>query len=162
MRATINSSKHIVQNSLGVIAAGAIGSTTLAAGVSVNAVNLSTEVRDGCVIKAIFLEEWLRGGDDAAGSTYIFILEKVSGDTTPPTVADMANLHAYHNKKNILFTSMGLINDDSSVATPVTRMWHKIPKGKQRFGLDDRIKIHILSQTGSTDFCGCAIYKEYF
>ncbi len=162
MRPIITSSKHLVQTSLAAIAAGAVTSITIAAGVSVNAVNLATEVRDGASLKAVYLELWLRGSDDAAGSTFVYIFEKVSGDTTPPSTTDMGNLHAYHNKKNILFTSMGLSNDDSSVATPIVRNWIKIPKGKQRFGLDDRLKFHIFSQTGTTDICGISIYKEYF
>ncbi len=162
MVAPINSIKHIVQQTLSVAAAGVAITVDLANAVVVTSSNLANEVREGSVIKAIFVELWLRGGDDAAGSTYIWTLEKLPSGLADPVAGNMASLFTYPNKKNIFHISQGLINDDSSVAVPVFKGWIKIPKGKQRFGLGDKLVWTIFSQSGGTDFCGQSVYKEYF
>ncbi len=162
MRPTITSEKHIVQQSLAATAAGAVSTTTLLLAEQTQDITGVADVRVGSTVKAIYIEMWIRGSDAGVGSTYIYILEKASTTQSAATAAEMALLGEYANKKNILFTSMGLINDDTSIATPVLRQWIKIPKGKQRFGLGDKLRFSVLSQTGSQERCGFAIYKEYY
>ncbi len=162
MRPTINSVKHIVQTSLGNTAAGVVSSDTLILEVDVSTADTSVEVRQGAVVKAIYVERWLRGSDAGTPSSFVFIIEKTVENSGAPSAAEMASLHTYTSKKNILYTSMGLINDDTDSATPVIRSWIKIPKGKQRFGNGDGLRAVLFAQTGSIDRCGVAIFKEYF
>ncbi len=162
VRPMVNSTKHIVQQSLVVVASTTSLTVEVIDTQSGAVSNLANTIREGAIIKAVFFEIWIRGGDDAAGSTYVFQIEKTSGNPVDVTAGQMAALFTYDNKKNILFTSQGLVNDDSSVATPVIREWIKIPKSKQRFGLDDRLKWSLLVQSGGVDLCGLQIFKEYF
>ncbi len=162
VRAQINSQKHIVQQSLSTVAAGAVATVIPVVGVLVNAASGEDDVRAGAQVKAIFLEQWMISDDATAPATYVFIVERAAGTVDLPTATDMANLHDYHNKNNVLYTSQGLLNAEPSVATPIVRQWIKIPKGKQRIALDDQIRIHFFSQTLATLRCGLAIYKEYF
>ncbi len=160
MRPPIHAVKHYVQTSLSTITGGIVFSITMVEGVNISAVNLGSEVQEGALVKAIFIEEWLRTGDTAPGS-FITIVEKVGQSVATPTAAEMASLHTYGNKKNILFTSMGNLNDQDSTTTPVLRNWVKIPKGKQRIGLDDKIRIVTFAQTLDIIRCGFCTYKEY-
>ncbi len=162
MKATINSSKHIVQHSIDTTASGVVDSITEITAVKVGDVDANNEVREGAVVKAVYFELWLRGNDSAAGSSFVFIVEKTSGNPDAPSAGNMAALDLYVNKKNIFFTSMGLSNALLSQATPILRQWIKIPKSKQRFGLGDRLKTHVFSQSGATLRCGVTIFKEYF
>ncbi len=161
VRPTINSEKHIVQFSLGAIAAGTVSAHEIIIA-NIAAPTTREDVRVGALVKAVHCEMWFRGGDDTAGSIYVAIICKLSSDTSNPNATDMAALHDWDNKHNILWTSQGLINDDSSVATPINNWWLKIPKGKQRFAQGDRLLLFILAQSGITDRCGTYIYKEYY
>ncbi len=81
-----------------------------------------------------------------------------------PTAGQIAALHDYANKKNILFTAQGLVTPTDGGQVPVLRGWYKIPKGKQRFGLGDRLFLTIRNNNAAAidiNFCGLAIYKEY-
>ncbi len=160
MRAPIHSNKHYVQTSLSTVMALAVLEISLIRAVVPSGVNLVNEVTEGAIVKAIFIEEWLRTGDTAAGS-FVVIVEKVPAGIAAPSAAQMAALATYENKKNILFTSMGTLNDQDSLATPVLRNWLKIPKGKQRFGLGDELRIVIFAQSLDIIRCGFATYKEY-
>ncbi len=162
MRATINSAKHIVQQSIDTTAAGVVEVVTVLDTVSVNTASGANQVRDGAVVKAVFIEMWLRGNDAAVGSSYIYVFEKASGTEDNLAAGTIAALDDYPNKKNIFFISQGLINAVEGVATPVLRQWIKIPKSKQRMGRGDKLKLSIMSQSGSTLRCGLQIYKEYF
>jgi len=73
----------------------------------------------------------------------------------------MAALGDWDNKKNILFTSQGLINDVDSSAMNLYRGWIKIPKSKQRMGLGDLVSWHLRTVGQSLNFCGFELYKEY-
>ncbi len=162
MKPPINSSKHYVQISLTSTASGAVGVNTIAEGVAVVDLNSASEVREGAVIKAVYIEYWVRGSDAGVGSSFVVILEKSSGGSPAPAAGNLAALNNYLNKKNVLYASQGLANDDTGVATPVLRQWVKIPKSKQRFGLGDQLQLFIFAQTGSFEHCGVIVYKEYF
>ncbi len=97
-----------------------------------------------------------------ATGTSIAILEKLIGDGSPPVLGDMLALHDYANKKNVLWTHQGLSSDQNTNAVPVLRGWVKIPKGKQRFGQGDSFELEMLAQVDGFNFCGLAIFKEYF
>ncbi len=161
MRPVINSTKHIVQNSLATITGAAKLDLTIASAINVTGVNLVNEVREGSVLKAVFVEEWLRTSDTAPGS-FVACLYKTSGGAANFGTANMAALGLADNKKNILYMTQGLVNDQDADATPIMRGWFKIPKSKQRFGLGDELVLTVFAQTLDLQICGFQTYKEYF
>ena len=159
MKATINSEKHIVQYPIDAIMAGNFKEIDI---IKVEETpSAAQDVRVGAVIKAIYVELWLIGGDQQLGSQ-VMIVEKLPADSPGIGFGGMATLNDNANKKNVFFTTMGLLGDNNSNPTPVIRGWIKIPKGKQRFGLGDRMRIAISSQAGEIEYCGQSIFKEYF
>ncbi len=158
----INSAKHLVQFTGGAasVAAAAAVVYELVEAVHVVDKNLAKEVEAGSVIKAVFIELWLYNDTDTEGN-FIVTIEKASGDAPDPTFTNLTILNGYLNKKNILYTTEGLSSTNKGSPIPVIRSWVKIPKGKQRFGLGDKLKLSLASQTGGAVHCGIAIYKEY-
>ncbi len=159
MRPHVVTRKHIPQFSLQTLTAGARRNEDLISAVAVLAKNTSIEVEEGSIISAIYVEYWIKTNDSSAG-TAIATLEKLPAGATPPSVGSMAALDTYANKKNILHTFMGLTNPATGVSMPSIRQWVKIPKGKQRFGLGDKLVLTHLAQTGTLQTCGFCIYKE--
>ncbi len=89
-------------------------------------------------------------------------IEKAVSGIIAPTFTNMTTLDSYANKKNVLFTTQGILGENSANPTPVFRGWIKIPRGKQRFGLDDRLRLNIAA-IGAADIIGCGltVYKSY-
>ncbi len=160
MRAPISSVKHYVQISLATVLSGQIGTNTLAHAVKTASLGDSDEVQEGAVIKAVFVELWVRAGDTSPGSTLVTLYKK-PGIGTAMTFADQVDLWNYDNKKNILYHTQGLTNDQDADAIPFVRQWFKIPKSKQRFGLNDSLILAISAQALDNIICGFATYKEY-
>ncbi len=160
VRPIIHSTKHYVQQSIGTVAAGANANTTFVNGVAVVDKNAVSEVEEGASVKAFYLELWIRSAATAA-SSFSFIVCKKPGGVGAPSVAEMAALGDWDNKKNILFTSQGLTNDVDDSAMNIHRGWIKVPKGKQRMGLGDTISWHLNAVGQSINFCGFETYKEY-
>ncbi len=161
VRPVVHSTKHYVQNSLATIAAGAQLVLTLVDSVAVVNKNASNEVEEGAIIKACYIEEWIRSPEASPGS-FIAVLWKQPGGASNFTTVEMAALHNAEAKKNILWSSQGLINDTDADALGLSRGWYKIPKSKQRFGLGDKLLFQVFAQ-GAIDIviCGLATYKEY-
>ena len=159
VRPTINSEKHIVQFGFDNADIGSVTTVNLAEAIADQ--TRDRDVRVGAVIKAIYVELWFQGEGMATGRS-IACIEKTSSGQPTPTVPNMLELNTYENKKNVLFTHQGLSSDQNTNAVPVHRGWLKIPKGKQRFGLGDRLKIQMLAQIDGFNFCGLAIFKEYY
>ncbi len=160
MKAVIKTNKHIVQAPISQVATGTAENIIIADSVAPTLNNLATEVLEGSVIKAVYVEMWLENQSNLGHA--IVILEKVQQSAAGATFAHMGSLNSYNNKKNILFTHEGLTaNDAIGNPIPVVRQWFKIPKGKQRFGLGDRL-ILTISNPSSNDLnrCGMFIYKE--
>ncbi len=162
MLAPISSIKHYVHRSNAAVATGAVLTATLVDVVAKGAARTGAQtVEEGCVIKAIHLEYWICGIDDAVTSQFAFVVYKLTAGDVPPTATDMANLGSWNNKRNILFSSQGVLpKDESAISVPVIRDWIKIPKGKQRFALGDQFSVTVFS-VGTLQFCGLATYKEY-
>ncbi len=162
MKSPINSTKHIVQLTLATVGVGTVVSTPIIDAKALSLVGAGAEeVRAGAVVKAVYVELWLRGQDTSAGS-FVCIIQKCSADSNGATAGEMANLMDYNEKNQILFTSQGLVNNSTSDAIPVYRGWIKLPKGKQRFGLGETFRVTVLAQTLDVNMCGAFIYKEYF
>ncbi len=159
MRAPIHSVKHYVQVSLATVLAGTALQTIIAEAVAIQDVNTASEVTEGSIIKAVFVEMWVRTGDTAPG-TSLLTLAKTT-DAGSINFSDQIALNSYKNKKNVLYHTQGLINDQDANATPFMRAWFKIPKSKQRFGLGDRLVLGIAAQALDNIVCGFMTYKEY-
>jgi len=160
---TINSDKHYRPITLTTVA----DNTALSISVVIarkNPADVSSEIRSGAVVKAVFVELWMLSS--ASQPTFqVTTIEKIPADGSDPTSAQMSDLYTYSNKKNILRTSQGLVGDANSNPIPIFRDWIRIPKGKQRFGLDDRFVITVAARGESNndiEICGIAIYKEYY
>ncbi len=160
VRPVIHSIKHYVQTDIETITASAVNHVVLVSAVKVGDVNSAEEVNEGSVIKAVYVEFWVRAGSATASSGQA-IIYKESADTTTPTAAEMAALGSWDNKKNILYTTMGLFNDQDSNAINIYKGWLRIPKGKQRFGLGDTLRISMLATAVDLHWCGFCTYKEY-
>ncbi len=121
-------------------------------------------INEGATVKACYVEFWVSQDSASVVGSYTVILYKDPGGTNAVDTAQMAALHDYPNKKNILFTAQGLLTPNDGGQVPVVRGWYKIPKGKQRFGLADRLILAIRNNNATAidiNFCGVALYKEY-
>ncbi len=163
MLAPIVSDKHYVQQSNTTLASAAVAVISLAVAVARGDTRTATnQVYEGSVIKAMFIEWWLNGsGASDATTQFDVIVYKLPGVGTNPTATDLLNLQAWDNKKNILFTTHGVIGGIGNQSIPIMRQWFKIPKGKQRIGLNDRIQIALTSTGTALQHCGFSTYKEY-
>ncbi len=156
----VHSVKHYVQTSIAAVASGAVLTTDLIHAVTALSVSDPDEVTEGSSVKAVYLELWVRGSATAAASGQLIVYKSVS-DAGAPNATDMAALHDWDNKKNILYTTMGLYNDVDADAIAVYKGWIRIPKGKQRFGLGDKLRWTILASGQGINLCGFVTYKEY-
>ncbi len=159
VRPTVNSEKHYAQRSVTNIVFGTVSNFVIAS--AVVSPSTPTHVRVGATLKAVYIEMW-SAGTDAQPSSTIQVLEKLEGTQPFMVAADITDLHDYANKKNCLQVSQGLIGDSNSNPMALFRGWIKIPKGKQRFGLGDKLVLNLIGLTNDIDVCGLFIYKEYF
>ncbi len=162
MVAPINSVKHYVLNPDAAVATGTIQVDDVVTAVAVPTA-IQDEVKQGSLIKAVYFEIWL-SGTQATGivSQFTVTIEKLIGGQPDMTLAQALNLHNYPNKKNIFYTTQGIVNSaaNGTPTTPIFRQFILIPKGKQRFGLGDRLVINIAAVL-SLRRCGMQTYKEY-
>ncbi len=161
MRPVIHSTKHIVQTPFSGISTGVRESLILCNSVPVADKNLATEIEEGAIVKAVFIELWLQNSANDGHS--IVTLGKYNKGSNGPTFAEMAALNDFEEKKNIFFIHEGLTsNDGVGNPIPVLNSWLKIPKSKQRFGLGDRLVLSVSNPSSNTlNRCGKTIYKEY-
>ncbi len=160
VRPMVHSVKHYVQFSISTVTGGAVDHLIVAKSVSLDNVNTVDEVQEGSTIKAIYVELWARAGSTTPASGQMIVYKRIS-DTTLPSTTDMAALGDWDNKRNILYTTMGLFNDQDADAIALYKGWIKIPRGKQRMGLGDFLNISVFSPTIDLQLCGFATYKEY-
>ncbi len=159
----IQSIKHFHPFTNAPILSGAIRAIDIVEAEIIGGARATTNiVWEGSYVKAVYLEVWLNGQGTSGTGTgqFVIVLVKLPASVAGPSVADMSNLMAYPNKKNILYTTMGNIGPQGNISIPVIRQWFAIPKGKQRFGLADRLRVVILSTGFEIDTCGISIYKE--
>jgi len=162
VRPTINSEKHIVQRSLSTID-GQTASTFIVVEAD-NDLPASRHVRVGAIVKAVYFELWYLGSASQP-VVQTTTIEKLPSGLVDPTSVQMSDLNNYPNKKNIFYTTQGLVGDANTNPAPLLRQWIPIPKGKQRMGLGDKIIITIQAlaeASNDLEICGVFIYKEYF
>ncbi len=164
VRPVINSNKHFVHRTNVAVASGAILVNDIVDSVVAPATANSFNVEEGSVVKAVYVEIWIIGNAaDTTLGVVIGTVEKIPNNAPQMTFAQSVNLGAYPNKKNILYTTQGIVaNGTGGPAIPFIRQWISIPKGKQRMGLTDRIVLNLSSSgTAGINVCGIFIYKEY-
>ncbi len=162
MMAPLVTIKHMLNIENATIAAGAVRGVELAQAVAQTAVTNVGDVVEGSLIKAVYIEIWVKS-NAAAGTDakFQFALEKTMSNSSSITFVQMNNLMTYPNKKNVLHVSQGVIGDLSTQSIPLVRQWFSIPKGKQRFGLDDKLVITISATSAIIQTCGLSIFKEW-
>ncbi len=163
MRAPIHSKKHIFQISQSTVSQGLAVTTTFVSAIEASSAT-PQHISEGAVVKACYVEFWVSQDSASTVGSYTIVLVKNPGNNATPTTANMAALHDYDNKKNILFTAQGLLTPNDGGQVPVLRGWYKIPKGKQRFGLNDTLQVVVRNNNATAidiNFCGLAVYKEY-
>ncbi len=161
VRPVVHSEKHIVQTSIVTDTLNTVGTTNIINAVAVSDKDAVNEVVEGAIVKAVYLEYWIKSSGTSGLASGQWCLFKKIGDASNPSTTDMAALADWDNKKNILVMGMGLYNDNTADAVAVIRGWVKIPKSKQRFGLGDALTIAFFNPAVSANRCGFALYKEY-
>ncbi len=163
MKPVIHSKKHIFQVSQSTIGQAAVANTSFVQAVEASSTT-PFQVEEGATVKACYIEFWISQDSASVVGSYTIILAKDPGGNNVPTAADMAALHDWDNKKNILFTAQGLLTPNDGGQVPVLRGWYKIPKGKQRMGLGDVMRLSLRNNNLTAidiNFCGVILYKEY-
>ncbi len=159
MLAPIVSEKHYVHTPATGVASGAVLTVTIATALAKGtAIALPSDVIEGEVIKNVYLEYWVKA-DNPNFTVGVCFLKRPAG-VAAPSVAEMANLGSYANKKNIFEMHQGLAPSGDSVMQ-VFGSWHKIPKGKQRMGLGDILALRVTFTGSAGDICGFATFKAY-
>ncbi len=158
MLAPINSIKHYVQVPIVTVTNGTTSARAIANAVVAPAVGTTDEVNIGSVIKAIYVEIWV-DGDISEATVVATIVKRVAGSVAP-TFTNMNNLMAYENKANVLQVHQGLTPAGDNII-PVFREWIKIPKGKQRMAVGDKLTLSIAATGTEVHYCGFFTYKEY-
>ncbi len=160
MKSIIQSEKHMVQTPIASVVSGAIAVIDIVV-VRQNPSGLTAgDLGPGATVKAVFCELWLLAEGTGVGSLTVSI-EKLTAGQIDMTHAQSQALHTYPNKKNIFYTTQGLVGDQDVNPTPFLRMWIKIPKGKQRMGLGDKVVCNISANNTTVSFCGLFILKAY-
>ncbi len=163
MKAVIHSKKHLFQISQGTVAQAAVVSQTFVDAIE-GASTTPQHVQEGASVKACYIEFWVSQDSASVVGSYTIALYKDPGGANAAGAGDMAALHDWNNKKNILFTAQGLLTPNDGGQVPVLRAWYKIPKGKQRMGLGDKMRLTIRNNNVTAidvNFCGLILYKEY-
>ncbi len=163
MKAVIHSRKHISQIAQGTVSQAIVVDTILAQAIEGHS-TVPSQILEGASLKACYVEFWLSQDSASTVGSYTVILYINPGNTPVVNTTQMAALHDYPNKKNILFTAQGLLSPNDGGQVPVLRGWYKIPKGKQRFGLNTSLNLAVRNNNAAAidiNFCGLALYKEY-
>ncbi len=164
MLAPINTVKHYVGQPKFTVALGTATTLEIADVVAAPVDTNREKVSEGSLIKSVHFEYWLVG-DGVGGEVtqFVMTIEKSPSNALNPTFADMLNLGGYANKKNILYTTQGIVNTSQggSNVVPVIRDWLLIPKGKQRMGQEDRLLVTFASVETAMSICGISTYKEW-
>ncbi len=162
MVAPIVAIKHYVNVENTSVTAGTARPMVVVNAVAQQSVTATNHVVEGSLVKAIFLELWIKPNGTAGNDTkFQFVFEKVPASQASITFTQMNNLMAYPNKKNVFFVSQGVLGDLTTQSIPVVRNWFKIPRGKQRMGAGDELTMTVSATNFTVDSCGVSTYKEY-
>ncbi len=157
---TVNSEKHVVNNSIAITSTNSV--KLLAKAVTAPSNTVSTDCHRGGHIKAIWLSlDYCGLGTTLVNQRVSIYLIKDPGDNlTPPGVFAVGTSN---EKKFVIkqWTSMTMLNTDGNPPYH-WEGWIKIPKRYQRMGTDDVWSIVAGCNTETAHGWFQAIYKEYF
>ncbi len=162
MRPIISSKKHYNQVTLSNVAAGAASTTIVCLAIEGEA-STPDHVKEGAVVKAVWVEMWLQTASASTTGSFTAIFYKNPGGNANATAANLAALHDYDNKKNVFYCTQGLAPTTDGGLMPLFKGWVKIPKGKQRMGLGDKLNFSVRNNNGTDDvnICGMFTFKSY-
>ncbi len=160
MKNPIQSVKHYNQYPITTVVDGVIAKRDFVVAKELTAISSPVDTPEGAVVKAVFLEMWVIGSGNQNG-TFIMTIDKQSGPLSDMTVTNLNNLGSYNNKKNVLYVTQGLFPEADNNPINIYRTWIKIPKGKQRFGLGDKLVMNLIGQGADIKFCGFITFKHY-
>ncbi len=156
----INSIKNVH-----VFAGGTSGTTqaeNLAKAVNTPASTVSTDVSQGCVIKAIYLilDGYGLGGSGTLNNMYIYMFKNPGANLTVPQPISQGTSN---EKKFIFKTWQFMVMRNQEGNTPFHwEGWIRIPRRYQRMGTDDLITLVYANTTALTGHISfTAIYKWY-
>ncbi len=159
MRPVISSTKHYVHFPVATITNGARSNFQISNATAKGAVRVAAdEVSEGSLVKAFYLEIW--GASATSLLTISSAVYKRPFGAGNMTFTDMTNVGSYSNKKDVLEFHQGIAPSNGNVV-PLYRHWIKVPKGKQRQGLTDKLMLTIAAIGADMVMCGFATYKEY-
>ncbi len=156
----VHSTKHVISVTPINVSATSITVQPIIEAVAVVDKNIALEVEEGATIKAVFIEAWITSNGSAQSSAVVSI-EKQIGGSGDMVYGESVALTSYPNKKNIFYVTEGLTPPNTQNPVPFIRNWLKIPKGKQRFGLGDKLVLNFSGIVGGNTLCGLFIFKEY-
>ena len=159
MKAPIQSVKHIVQSLPASVTGLAIANITLLQAEK-DYTGQENRVPVGAIVKAVYIELWILSEGNNSGSVQVSF-EKRDGNASALSFVSSQDLDLYANKKNIFYVTQGLTAEGNANPIPFMRGWFKIPRGKQRMGLNDRIMVNISALSTTQQFCGIYIFKHY-
>jgi len=162
MRPRVQTVKKYIQWTITPVSVGTTVSKTIAKSVAIVNLDPGFEVREGATVSAVYIELWVIGQSDSASGNVLVSFYKRTGGDSNMTQAEHIALSTYDNKKNIFYHTQGITNDGVANATPFIRQWFKIPRGKQRMGLNDNLMLAVSTEAEAVNFCGFATYKEQF
>ncbi len=157
-----NSIKHFVPRTNISVASGAVGKVVVANTADAPAISAVNDVREGATIKAVHLEFWINGQGATATTQFTIVLVKIPNAGADMTSTNLLNLMSYDNKRNILYTTQGVLGNINNQSVAIIRDWFMLPKGKQRFARGDKLVVFITAVAETIKWCGICIYKEYY
>ncbi len=159
IKPVIRSIKHYFHLPVAVATSGATLVTTLINTVAEGAARAAAiDVDEGTNVSAIYLEFWISGVTLDKTATWC-VVKRVS-NVASPTFTEMANLGSYANKKNIFNVGQGIPPSNGNVMN-IYKGWFKIPKGKQRWGLGDKLVLVVAGVGTNVNVCGITTFKEF-
>jgi len=157
----IQTRKHIVQQPIQTVTTATTLLLDIVEAVATGASATPGEINEGSVVKACYVELWIVTDAMTTGSTVVTLYKNPGGSNNLTHGLAGGALNQWTNKKNIFNMFQGLIGDQNTNTVPVFRGWYKIPKGKQRFGLGDKLTLSVSALSADCQICGFFLYKEY-
>ncbi len=163
MRPPIHSKKHYVQLSQSQVSQSAVLVTTVLLSAETPS-STPTTIEEGAIVKAVYAEVWASNASSSLIGSFTAGMYKSPGDGNAITAGEAAALHDWANKKNLLYTTQALVAPTDGGLLLLYKGWIKIPKGKQRFGLNDKMQWFLRNNNATAvdiETCGIFIFKEY-
>ncbi len=155
----INTLKHIVDRQGGLVATTQVEEILVSAVDNPTFVTNPQEISNTSNVTHVFLNVQVAAtGTAALANVYMFVAKNPAGDLVFP---DANAVGKSDLRKHVLHQEM-IMTEKNTTAIPRTLFKGviKIPRGKQRFGLGDKLIVALLAPGVNFDYCVQCIYKE--